>query len=416
MERTIKDGDINYEHKILGAIFHDRESWEKLSGTLDTSEFSERGKLVYEGISEFYQRDGEATCCARQEVIDRIAHKVRRPKHQELFVNIIDSISALDVSPGNVTANFLALARINAGNALAGALTSGYGNEADIRALLERYEDILEKELDEGEKDGEDEVCGLDVQELFEKSYDGELIKVMPETLNERLGGGVLRGHHIVVYARPEVGKTLITLNMVAGFIEQGLKVLYIGNEEPNLDLSGRLASRLCGMSRNQITENYEEARKRLADTNYGNVVFKTLAPGTPLEILSATRKHNPDVLVVDQIRNLTVNEDSKVLQLERAAQFVRVVGQRHNLLSISLTQAGDSADGKAVLGQGDVDFSNTGIPGACDVMVAIGASEEDDRIGRRVISLPKNKPGGGLHESFPVYINTHTGEVRSKV
>ena len=53
----------------------------------------------------------------------------------------------------------------------------------------------------------------------------------------------------------------------------------------------------------------------------------------------------------------------------------------------------------------GDVDSSNTGIPGACDVMIGIGASGEDEASGRRVLSLPKNKRSG-RHDFFPVGVN----------
>ncbi len=60
-----------------------------------------------------------------------------------------------------------------------------------------------------------------------------------------------------------------------------------------------------------------------------------------------------------------------------------------------------------------DLDNSKTGIPGAVDVMIGIGASRDDEAAGRRVLSLPKNKLGG-IHEFFPVQVDFQTNKIRS--
>ena len=53
----------------------------------------------------------------------------------------------------------------------------------------------------------------------------------------------------------------------------------------------------------------------------------------------------------------------------------------------------------------GDVDSSNTGIPGACDVLLGVGATDQQKAQGSRVLSLSKNK-SGGVHDNFPVRFN----------
>lgn len=47
---------------------------------------------------------------------------------------------------------------------------------------------------------------------------------------------------------------------------------------------------------------------------------------------------------------------------LEESAKALRDIGGRYGAVSIGVTQAGDSADGKALLQQGDIDGSNTGM------------------------------------------------------
>ena len=39
-----------------------------------------------------------------------------------------------------------------------------------------------------------------------------------PLRLNKELGGGVLPGHHIILFARPEQGKTAAAITMAVGF------------------------------------------------------------------------------------------------------------------------------------------------------------------------------------------------------
>jgi hypothetical protein len=79
----------------------------------------------------------------------------------------------------------------------------------------------------------------------------------------------------------------------------------------------------------------------------------------------------------------------------------------------VSVTQAGDSASDKSVLDLGDVDYSNTGIPGQADVMIGIGANKNQRDAGEIVISLPKNKVSG-RHEYFACYTDPSLSKIIS--
>ena len=70
----------------------------------------------------------------------------------------------------------------------------------------------------------------------------------------------------------------------------------------------------------------------------------------------------------------------------------------------MSITQAGESADMKLRLNMGDVEWSNTGIPGAADLMIGIGLDAEFEATDRRMLSVCKNKVNGA-HGAFPCWI-----------
>jgi hypothetical protein len=121
-----------------------------------------------------------------------------------------------------------------------------------------------------------------------------------------------------------------------------------------------------------------------------------------------------PDMIVVDQLKNVAISEDNRALQLDKLARQVRELGIAHNCVTMSVTQAGESGSGKLVLGMTDVEWSNTGIPGAADLMIGIGVNEEWDNQGKRMISLPKNKING-RHGSFPVWVDPQLTAFMSK-
>jgi KaiC/GvpD/RAD55 family RecA-like ATPase len=362
-------------------------------------------------IRDYYEADGEAQRVDPDLLAASIGRKLQNPKHQEQFNRIVADLATLDVSPATVVNDFLEVRRSAAGGRLATALAAGKSTE-DVAPLLEEYREWANRtEVDE--KVATVSVLKSVADLVAERTRKGGLIRVAPGSLNERLGGGLLRGHHMIVFARPEVGKTMFLVNAAVSFAASGLKVLYVGNEDPQDDIILRCLCRMSDRTRDEVLEDPAGSEALAVGSGYGNIVFADLAPGTPAEIEALVVEHKPDVIIIDQLRNLNVKEDNFVRALEKAASAVRNIGKRNNAVVISVTQAGDSASGKSVLDMGDVDNSNTGIPAQADVLLGIGMSSEDSVRGFRVLSLCKNKPGGN-HDFFPVRVDPSKSWVRS--
>jgi hypothetical protein len=191
------------------------------------------------------------------------------------------------------------------------------------------------------------------------------------------------------------MGKTLVLINMVAGFTKQGLRTLYVGNEDPVADLQMRYINRITGRTKDQVLSDPTGTQAILEKRNYQNVIFAPLAPGTFPKIRRLVEKYKPHVVVLDQLRNLDVDSENRTQALEKAATEARNLAKGMGVLVVSVSQASDSASGKRILTRGDVDSSNVGIPGQADVMIGIGATEEDEQHNRRTFSFPKNKISG---------------------
>jgi len=396
------------EKHVLSSCIKSREAYEQIVKHVREADLSEQGNVVWVGIKDYYDTDPKAQCIDGAILGDALARAVAVEKHKHMFRQLVDGLHDFDASPRNVVADLLATKRERVGQQLAAALLAG--DEAGT--LLEEYNEILDaKTLDEDSEE-EDARQGYSVVELVSTDFDRDsLVRIYPESLNERLDGGVKPGHHITVFARPEMGKTMLVIEMMAGFARQGLTTLYIGNEDPIADINMRVVNRLANMDKLHVINTPEIADKKAREAGYETIVLKSLAPGTVREITALMEKYRPDVLVLDQLRNLNMHNDNYVLALEAAAKQARQWAKRYSCVVVSVTQAGDSAAGKAVLDMGDVDWSNTGIPSQCDVMIAMGANEAQMKAGERMLSLPRNKVSG-RHEYFAVSVEPHLSKV----
>ena len=402
---------MSTERKLLAASICSRDSFSLIDKHVSEEDLTETGRVVLAAVGAYYERDAAVQAVDIETLTGLVLQDVTNPKHKATFEHILQALASEEVSDANIVAELLGAKR-EAIEARLGTLLAS-GQSKGVAELMDEYREVSEA-TDLGGEQKSELLCAPRVSDLIETSGgDGNRIIMYPRTLNERLGGGLLRGHHVVVFARPEMGKTMFIINACFGFLAQRFTVLYIGNEEPIEDIGLRMIGRLIDKPRSYVTEHADAAYEEACQQGYGNMYMQRMTPGTPREIEELVVKVKPDVLIVDQLRNIGMKEDNFVRHLEKAANAVRQIAGKHHCLAISITQAGDSATGKAVLEMGDVDSSNTGIPGACDVMIGIGATTTDEQAGRRVLSLPKNKPGGN-HEFFPVRVVPQLSKITS--
>ena len=395
------------ETKIVAAVLKDRRAWERVHTVIDPKDVSPESGLLIRLAGEFYGKDAKATECDLEILKSQIEREVQSNKLVKFLQESLDRLP--DVSAINLSNELLAQKRTAIGRKLSSALLAERHDEA--LELLELYRSFVGV-ADEVTSPETNAITGIPLERLLASHFSPEgRIKVFPKTLNERLDGGARPGHHILVFAPTEMGKTLVAINMVAGFLHQKLPVLYVGNEDPAEDILLRLGTRLSGMNKYEIRDNPKKAAELIEKRSAGLFTIAPLAPGTFPEIESLTRTYKPKVVVLDQLRNIDVKSENRTQALEKAATEARNLGKRNGLLVVSLSQAGDSASGKRILTRGDVDSSNVGIPGQMDVMIGVCGTEEDEANNIRWFSFPKNKLSGN-HEPFAAGIDPSLSKV----
>jgi KaiC/GvpD/RAD55 family RecA-like ATPase len=399
------------ERMLLAAGLKSRASFDTINGWITVKKYSRPFQIIWDMVANYYQRDGHAVLVQPEILLAFIDETVRNDKHKTQFTDQVNEAWATDVSEVNVEQVVLEAKRTELADELALALTNGTNHDE----LLDAYRQIKDMtSLDDLAEEGTDELDVNDLGSLLDEEAEGVgRLVIYPTAINDRLAGGVQGGHHLVVYARPETGKTALCISIACGLARQGSPGIYFVNEDRPQDIMLRMISNLIGWTRAQILNNKMDAIRLATEAGLNNIRIISMAPGTPKQIESYIKKYAPAWVVIDQLRNVAVKSDSRVNQLEMAATFGRNMAKKYTIVVVSVTQAGDSANNKEILDMGDVDFSNTGIPAQADVMIGMGVTPALDQQGVRMISLPKNKIGGD-HSSFLVRINPFLSRVSS--
>lgn len=396
---------MELELSLLSAFLKDRKAYETFEQIGDIDEFSPIARSVCGAIGSFYGIDPEVSSCSVDIIEGRLLRSAPNEKHHRPIKEFLEKLSE-GVSTANVIHELRALHKTKVGQKLSLALANGQAEDEVSKLIAEYSKGVTE----ESSNTSTELVDALDTSDLTEEKQQNEYIRLWPKQLNDRLDGGCLAGHHVILFARPETGKTLFSINLVAGFLHQGLRVCYLANEEPIADIRDRLRGRLLKWSKQEVRTKRDEAAARLQKAALGQVSITDENSFTGLRrILSGPYKYN--VVVLDQIRNIRLKSEGRTAELEAAGIEARAIAKEFNVLVVSVTQAGDSATNKVYLGMGDIDSSKTGLPAAADLLIGLGSDDAMKLNGLMGISLPKNKLSG-IHDKWTCSVNFATGEI----
>lgn len=395
------------DRQILNIAFTSRDAYNELSRYLEPEEFEGHSKILLSAIQDYYSRDPEAQHCDADVILSAIERK--HPKHVDTFRQIVTSFQ--DISVPNLMKEILEVKKQNTASDLSGALLSG--KDQDVQDLILKYQNLREGLIEEEKENDTNVYQAASVNTIVQAYSKDNLIKVYPNSLNEKLGGGVPKQTHIVLYAEPEMGKSLVSINMAAGFCRDGHRTLYVENEDSDNQTLMRFVNRMSGMTRYEVEQDPAEAEARALQKGYQNLIFAGVAGGTVQEIERLIQEYEPECLIVNQIRHLKFKVDGEVAQITAAGKAMRSLIKKYNLVGVSVHQAADSATNKLVLERGDCYMSNTSLPGDADILLGIGANDQFKEAGRRMFSLAKNKITAN-HDFFPVQFNEQLSQVIS--
>jgi replicative DNA helicase len=213
--------------------------------------------------------------------------------------------------------------------------------------------------------------------------------------------GGIGDGNLMIVFARPETGKTAFWVSLVSspdGFAEQGAKVHAFINEEPAVRTQMRAISCYTGMTREEIVENIEIANGKW-DLIKENIQLYDTVDWTMDDIDSHCEKHKPDIIVIDQLDKVNISgiyarSDEKLRAIYTSA---REIAKRRKCAIIAISQASNDAHNKRHMDFNMMENSRTGKAAEADLIIGVGKAPDTNGQENmdRSLCISKNKING---------------------
>lgn len=356
-------------------------------------------------LNEAYTRDPTARHLDVNTLGELGKPQISSPKQTDSIMGVLSSLEP-SASPINVVQVVLELKRKNLTAEFAAASMSGDKKQAD--KLLESLNEVWEQS-DLVEAKAAEWMDARPIETLFQRVGRDKRIPFGCPALNAKLDGGVLPGHHVVIFGRTEVGKSSFVIDATARLLKHSQRILYIGNEDQIDILKLRLLGRCLKITQAELERDAGKAARDFKPWE-DNLLMTQLYNGSIDSIRKRVIEFKPTVLVIDQFRNLLSDQDGLTRGMESNAIKLRALLLEHQLIGISVTQANDRSerhgqDSPVYLQTGDVDSSRVGLPSQADLLIGIGANQEMKMRNQRFINFCKNKLSSapGAHEGIVV-------------
>ena len=383
--------------KQLINLLLEKDFYEKNKGRVSKTMFTNGTGNLYDTIIKAHeQSDGNLSIDEVATLHTDVYNPALTRVAKENFINLLGDIKKEKPNKKIASTILESLYRQNIAKKIAVISTELYNNTResgfnDIQNLIDESKGVSKEEYENVTKD---------ISELIENLKDNTKWKFNLTDLRNRVNG-IGEGNLIIIFARPESGKTAFWVNLVAGqdgFATQGAKVCALINEEPAIRTQMRLINAHTGMKFNEIKENPVKAGG-MWEKIKNNIQILDTVDWTLEKIDSYLAKEKPDVLVIDQLDKVHI--DGKFLRGDEKLRAIytgaREIAKRRDCSLIGISQASADASGKWDMTFDMMENSRTGKAAEADLIIGIGykPNSEYSNESDRSLSISKNKITG---------------------
>lgn len=272
-----------------------------------------------------------------------------------------------------------------------------YDAMSKLATLVERHRDgYLPNDLGEP--------TTLNITEILaQRKIDG-VLEFNLETLKRRIPG-VPKKKFGIIFATPETGKTAFVLSLAlapGGYVDQGFKVLIIGNEEATTDTIERAYGTCLGMKQDQIAEDPDKVEIIFNAKVKDKFVVYDAQDWDVTRLEACIAKEAADVVFIDQLDKIGVSGTFQATheKLGEIYRRTREAAKRHNCLIWGVSQASNDATGKTRITYDMLAGSKINKAAEADIILGLGkhaptSEEEGEEDPTRFITASKNKVSG---------------------
>jgi hypothetical protein len=335
-----------------------------------------------------------------------LCEQLRRPVDEAAIRGILGQLHELDLS------------------GRAGALISRYnaGEEINLAYELNRLSTEAVRSISQSTPD---DYCDTPIGEILAEVSNDSGLKFRRIALLREHIMGLQGGASVAVGARPDKGKTSLIAEIVTDWAPQieavfgpGRPVLWVNNEGTAKRIIPRVYQAALKMNldeiialsnRGELVPAYTKAIGGCADI----IRVKDMHGASIPQIEQVIEHMRPCVVVFDMLANVRLghaaNGANKADAVEQAWQEVRELAVRHDFVALSTVQISAEGGNQLYPPYSALKDSKTGIQGATDIILMMGALDNPDAQTIRGLSTPKNKfamPGKPSHAMGQVYFD----------
>ena len=389
-----------------------KEKYDKLKSEIDISIFQNGAREIYKTISNIYKDNPNITQINFSDL--KLAYfNTYYPNtsyaSQKNIHELIDSLERQEEPSDDVVATALkSMYRIKKADELARICLDISNNPSSTS--LKQVEKFMAN-VDEEQTQQESEAVTKDVDKIVEALQEQGEFKFNLNSL-QRATNGIGRGNFMIVFARPDVGKTAFWVSLVAspnGFAWQEKKVSIFANEEPAIRTQMRLLNASTGLQRGNILNGSRDLAKQKWSTISPYIENFDCVGKTMDDLDDYCSTNDVDILIIDQLDkiNVTGKYNATHEKLREVYTQSRELAKRHNILVIGMSQASAEAQGRSRVTFSTMENSKTGKAAEADIILGIGKEDEvenylEDCV--RFVTLSKNKLTGD-HAEFEVIL-----------
>lgn len=288
----------------------------------------------------------------------------------------------------------------------AGALIAAYneGKEVDLIYELTRLGERTKRSV---ESSNAGSFIDTDIATLLaEEELDYGL--KLPTTLLSESIKGLVGGATIAVGARPDKGKSSFLAAVLTHFapqmddyFEAGRPLLWLNNEGSGKRIIPRIYQAALKKTTTDIIQMAQAGTLVPAYTkamrgDLHRIRVKDMHGASLAQIEQVVEAMNPAVVVFDMVANFrlgsNVNGGNKTDEIEAKWQTIREMAVRHDFVAIGTIQVSADGDDQLFPPYSALKDSKTGVQGAVDIILMLGALNSPEMQTIRGLSTPKNK------------------------
>jgi hypothetical protein len=235
---------------------------------------------------------------------------------------------------------------------------------------------------------------------------------------------GLLGGASVAIAGRPDKGKTSLIAFILAEFAKQLDKyfspdrpILWLNNEGKGQRIVPRIYQAALGVDMDELVamsnagtlrQSYEAVVGRV-----DRIRVKDMHGSSFAQIEQVIEAMKPSVVVWDMMANFRLGSanagGNKADEIEEKWQVAREMAVRHDFVSLGTVQISNEGGNMLYPPYSAMKDSKTGIQGATDIILMMGALDTPDMASLRGLATPKNKfqmPGRPSHVQGEVFFD----------